>query len=342
MATPNYTKAPPLLSESKNYEDWKKKINIWSRISTLDAPSKASQVFMTLKGEAEDAVMELEESEIYHADGLTNILARLDTLYKKDATLQKVQYLEKFEAYRRTDDMTILQHIAKFDQLYNKLSKYGSTLSDDILGFKLMKSANLAPADEKLAKASCDMTYAGMKAMLKKIFTENSGGSALSSTVVKLEEVHCATDQETYYMKQQRNNYPGGARPRYMNNNNSSSNSNYNNNQRGQLPNTRRGRNPLDNSGKVMRCHHCDSINHLYNVCPDRQPRQQQQQQQQQQHANRTYLGTSNQQQQQINDSPQQQQLQQSQHQFLQSQQPQQQQQTLSKRIFHFYFQEHQ
>ena len=116
-----------------------------------------------------------------------------------------------------------------------------------------MKSANLAPADEKLAKASCDMTYAGMKAMLKKIFTENSGGSALSSTVVKLEEVHCATDQETFYMKQQRNNYPGGARPRYMNNNNnSSSNSNYNNNQRGQLPNARRGRNPLDNSGKVM------------------------------------------------------------------------------------------
>ena len=57
MATPNYTKAPPSLSERKTYDDWKKKINIWNRINTLDAASKASQVFMALKGEAEEAVM---------------------------------------------------------------------------------------------------------------------------------------------------------------------------------------------------------------------------------------------------------------------------------------------
>ena len=167
MAT-NYTKPPPSLSASKNYDDWKKKINIRSRISTLDAKTKASQVFMSLSGEAEDAVMELEEEEIYHDNGLTKILERLDKLYKKDETLQKVQYLEKFESYKRTEDMRILQHILKFDQLYNKLVKYGTTVSDDILAFKLMKSANLGEPDEKLAKASSEMTYTAMKTQLKK------------------------------------------------------------------------------------------------------------------------------------------------------------------------------
>ena len=211
-APSHYTKAPPKLESSKNYEDWKKKVNIWNRISTLDAKSKSSQVFMSLTGEAEDAVLELEENEIYADDGLQKILERLDRLYKKDETLQKVHHLEAFESYKKTDEMTILQHIVKFDQLYNKISKYGSTLSDDILAFKLMKSANLLPADEKLAKACTEMSYDAMKTQLKKIFTDNSETQktpfGVKSEGIKVENIHY-TDEETYYANQR--GYSGGA-----------------------------------------------------------------------------------------------------------------------------------
>ena len=155
----SYNKAPPKLSDSKTYDDWKKKINIWNRVSTLDAQSKASQVFLHLEGEAEEAVLELEEDEIYANDGLTKILERLDKLYKKDETLQKFEWFEKFESYSRTSDMTILQHISKFEQLYNKVRKYGSTMSDDLLAFKLLKTAKLSPANEKLAKATGEMKF---------------------------------------------------------------------------------------------------------------------------------------------------------------------------------------
>ena len=283
MAT-HYNKAPPLLTASKNYEDWKKKVNIWNRTSTLDASSKASQVFLSLTGDAEDAVLELEEAEIYHEDGLTKILERLDCLYKKDETLQKVQHLETFESYERTNEMTILQHIVKFDQLYNKIKKYGSSLSDDILAFKLMKSAKLSSADEKLAKASSQMTYEAMKTQLKKIFTENSGGAAQpttssdSSSQVKFEDVHFNTGdtEDTFYMKQR--NYNGTYRK--------NTNTNQQNRQRfNNLPPTKRGRNPLDHQGRVMRCHHCESINHLNNACPDKLHGQQQQQ-----YTNRTFF----------------------------------------------------
>ena len=117
----SYNKAPPLLSASKTYEDWKKKINIWNQVSTLDAKSKASQVFLNLTGEAEEAVLELEETDIHSDNGLTNILNRLDRLYKKDETLQKFEWFEKFESYSRSEDMSILQHISKLDRFVRKL-----------------------------------------------------------------------------------------------------------------------------------------------------------------------------------------------------------------------------
>ena len=132
------------------------------------------------------AVLELEENEIYCNEGLDNILARLDRLYKKDETLQKFQWMEKFEAYSRTEDMTILQHISKFEQLYNKVTKYGSTVSDDLLAFKLLKSAKLSPANEKLAKATGDMKFDAMKNQLKKIFTESSDMSLQSGVAITI------------------------------------------------------------------------------------------------------------------------------------------------------------
>ena len=268
----SYNKAPPLLSASKTYEDWKKKINIWNQVSTLDAKSKASQVFLNLTGEAEEAVLELEETDIHSDNGLTNILNRLDRLYKKDETLQKFEWFEKFESYSRSEDMSILQHISKFEQIYNKVKKYGSTMSDDLLAFKLLKTAKLSPANEKLAKATGEMKYDEMKNQLKKIFTENAdmtsslASSSISSSSmsnVKVEEINCA-EEETYFVKR-------GSFPQNSNMRRNVPNQQGQNRSKFYQSSSRKGRNPVDNQGKVLRCHHCESVNHLANACPDRQ-----------------------------------------------------------------------
>ena len=286
MAHPTtYNKAPPLLAETATYEDWKKKINIWNKISTLDAQSKASQVFLSLSGEAEQAILELDEDQIYCAAGLQNILDRLDRLYKKDETLQKFEWLEKFESYNRSEDMTILQHIVKFEQLYNKCTKYGSTISDDLLAFKLLKSAKLSPANEKLAKATGEMKFDAMKAQLKKIFTENADMSLQAGVSnIKIEDVNynsSSTEEEALFVRQRGF---GGARPRtagpfqqqqqqqqQFQRSSTPQPQNQLQMQNRQQFSTRRGRNPLDNQGRTMTCHFCNSVNHLYNACPDRQ-----------------------------------------------------------------------
>lgn len=56
--------------------------------------------------------------------------------------------------------------------LTNCITSHGSTLSDDLLGFRLLKRANLPEADEKLARGTTKLTYKGVKDQLKKLFSE--------------------------------------------------------------------------------------------------------------------------------------------------------------------------
>ena len=43
-------KVPPLLSKSKSYEDWVKKIKIWTKITSLPKTDLGGAALMTLKG----------------------------------------------------------------------------------------------------------------------------------------------------------------------------------------------------------------------------------------------------------------------------------------------------
>ena len=47
----------------------------------------------------------------------------------------------------------ILKRLGKLDQAYNKLKRHGITICNDVLGFKLLKAANLLHRHEQLMKA---------------------------------------------------------------------------------------------------------------------------------------------------------------------------------------------
>ena len=127
----------------------------------------------------------MSEDAISSATGLTQVLSRLDYLYLKDETLQKYDTFEAFDSFRRPSHMSIPEFLHAFNLLSNKLQSYGTTISDDLLAFKLLKAANLSPDHEKLAKATCDLKYSSMKDQLHKIFvdTQSLNASAPSATL---------------------------------------------------------------------------------------------------------------------------------------------------------------
>ena len=189
-------KTPPILSKSKTYVDWIKKVNIWCRITSLPKKDQAGAILMTLEGEAEDAVLELTEDEIVSEDGVKLVKERLDKIYKKNETLEKFEALDKFETYSRPLEVSIHDFIIEFDKRYSRTKKLGTAISDDLLAYRMIKSANLSEQDEKVVKATTSLKYDEVKDKLKSIFGD--AGCSTSSNIKK-EDVFQSEDFSDEY-----------------------------------------------------------------------------------------------------------------------------------------------
>ena len=91
---------------------------------------------------------------------------------------------------------TIQQHIHQFDKLYFKLKSHGTTLSEDLLAYKLLKSANLSEQDEKIIRGIVpELTLTNMKLQLKKMFNDNK--SPPTSDSLHAYEINEMTQEDT-------------------------------------------------------------------------------------------------------------------------------------------------
>ena len=298
MASSN-NKTPPAFKNGDDYEKWCKKIRIWQAFTSLEDKKQGPALFLALEDDAQDAVLELDPAKIKAKDGVDEIISCLDSLFKKDKTQCAFEALEAFEGYKRPKDLPMADFCNEFERLYNRTKTYGTTLSEDVLAFRLLKAANLPSHQEQLAKATItELKLNTMKAQLKKIF---GLGSESRSDGIKVEDEipELESDEEktvaygNFYRGRGDQNYRGNFRGRpYPSRGYPSRGSNtyrgshnyrgYNNHRgsfsgqpRGSFSGQHRGRNPLHNTtGAVTRCQECESINHWVRDCPDRARRE--------------------------------------------------------------------
>ena len=85
--------------------------------------------------------------------------------------------------------MSIKEYINEFERLLNKTKNYGSSMSSDILAYRLSKSANLEGTQEQLIRATNkELTYDAMQLQWKKSFGDKDSDLAKASGInVKME-----------------------------------------------------------------------------------------------------------------------------------------------------------
>ena len=268
----SYNKAPPAFNKDDDYIKWCKKIKIWESLTSLEKSKQGPALFLALDDDSQEAILQLDHDEIACDDGVENIINKLDKLYLKDKTQSAFEAFENFEGYRRPYELPISEYCNEFDKRYNKVKSYGTVLPEDLLGFRLLKSANLPPHQEQLAKATItDITYDNMKTQLKKIL--GSSDDTSTSVINPTNDVLYSDSQETYYGRSynQDSNFSGRGRSR--SNNRFNARRGYQRTFRGGAPQPyqqKKGTNPLDQFGNVTTCIECKSINHWVDKCPDR------------------------------------------------------------------------
>ena len=96
-------------------------VNIWSTFTSLQNEKQGTAIILSLKGADQEAVLELAQADISAVNGLQNVLARLDSLYLKDTTVEKYKALENFESYRRPPTTPINDFIHEFEKRHHKI-----------------------------------------------------------------------------------------------------------------------------------------------------------------------------------------------------------------------------
>ena len=225
---------------------------------------------MNLEGEAEDAVLELSEDELISDASVNNVLDKLDKVFKKSDTVEKFEALDRFETYRRPHNVSISDFVIEFDKRYNKTKSLGTNVSDDLLGYRMIKSANLCDQDEKMIKATCVLTYDDVKSKLKSIFSDAGNSLSVKNENIKKEEVFEV--HNSYY------GYNNSLRGRGGRGRNRGRGRGRGRGGRGRgttsVSKVEPKRNPLTQSGKVSVCAICKSEMHWARECPHREEEQ--------------------------------------------------------------------
>ena len=278
-------KQPPLLSKCKSYQDYIKKINIWCKITSIPKKDQGGAILLTLENEAEDKVLELDENDILCDQGVANIIKQLDKIYKKNETLEKFEALDSFETYRRQSEESINDFIIEFDKRLNRTKKLGTEMSNDLLAYRMIKSANLSEQDERLVKATCKLDYAEVKDKLKSMFGDAVSSKSSSDFLgnIKTEDVfdsvhdsHTTGENSTLFTRgkyrgKSRGSSRGFSRGNRGNKSQSSrSDSARNDSSEPQSESNIDSKNPLNDDGSFTQCVICKSIYHWAPKCPHR------------------------------------------------------------------------
>ena len=284
-------RSPPSFDKNRDdYPKWKKKFNLWETITEVEKKKRGSILVLRLDDETQESVLDSVSSEdLQSNEGANKVITYLDSVFLKNTQFTEFQLYEDFETYRRPDTYSMDKFIDEFEKRWTKTKNKGTQLSENVLAYRLLKSANLSETQQQLLIATVqDNTYEGMKNQIRKVFVGKLEGP---SVTVKMEpeDIHLnqrfkekfprrnwTPNTETDFKNSSRNwNSPAsyenkGQRTWYRN-----KEPEYKSQLQAEVSQKvksmrKKANNPTDRYGNITRCWICESVNHYARYCPDR------------------------------------------------------------------------
>ena len=281
---------PAFISTKKTYATYEKDLKRWTTLTTLAPEKQANMVIHFIPDEdpiKEKIDTQMTDTELSCKEGINNLLKFLAEIYKTDDMGEAYDNYVEFVKLRRKPGVSIKTFISEWENSYHKVKNNGCDMSDMVLAFNLLDTADLSEMDRKLVLTGVNYSegkskktlLTQMKDALKKfvgravVATGETDAKAVKveeSTFVTTENIEKVLIMQGWKKPKGRTRIRSSSLPS-KGPGGSTSNPN---------PNYKGKKNPLGPDYKPLKCFHCKCdhdqkcncpcVYHLANNCPEK------------------------------------------------------------------------
>ena len=173
------------VSPPGEYSTWKKEMQMWEIATCVEQAKQALTVFLSQKGKAREAVLELNIVALNSEDGMEKVYEKPDTLFLEDINQFAFLAYETFEGYlSRQSDTSIEDFFTNFGWNAANLKDFDILLPEPVLAFRALESVNLTLENERLIKATIsELTRSSMSGQSWKIMHKQSSDASSPNTL---------------------------------------------------------------------------------------------------------------------------------------------------------------
>ena len=143
----------PVLSKAEDFDEWKRDIEIWKAITTIEEAKQGPCLYRSLDGQAKKACCNIKVADICSAQGYKLIMDKLSEVFEKDQEQDLFEKCRQFETYKRTSE-TISEYVAEFERLHERITGEEMKYPDSVLAYKLLINANISDEKQQLCRAT--------------------------------------------------------------------------------------------------------------------------------------------------------------------------------------------
>ena len=165
MATSMNLQPPSFVSETKTYEQYKRELNGWALVTSVEKTKQAIVVALSIPDEAEGNIKtkifaEMDTDQLNADGGMKSLTEFLDKIYMKDPFVEAYEKYMKWNGLYRKGDQKVEEFIHEYNSVCKEAESKGIGDFEVIKAFKLLDASCLEPVERQLVFTGIDFKEA--------------------------------------------------------------------------------------------------------------------------------------------------------------------------------------